>query len=323
MTQAGVSTGRVLVTGASGFMGGDLVAWLAREGWLVRAAARNPARVVEGERVEAVALGDLSGAIDWGPLLDGVTHVVHLAGIAHATHRIPEATYQAVNAQAVRDLAIAARAAKVRRVVMMSSIRAQCGPSATGILTETRDAEPIDAYGRSKLSGERALAAALDGGATDWCVLRPVVVYGPNVKGNMATLAQLAHNPLPLPLGGLQGQRSILGLANLQAATLHGMNSAPVSGRTFIVADPGSLSVPAIVAAMRAGLGRPPGIIDVPLTPARLALRMIGRGAAWDRIAGDLVVSTGALEAAGWRPVESSQEGLARWMRESSSRPVP
>jgi nucleoside-diphosphate-sugar epimerase len=308
--------GRVLVTGASGFIGRDLVTRLAASGWHVLAAARSPREVATGHGVEPVRLPDLAADIDWSRLLDGTTHVVHLAGIAHATHTIPEAVYQAVNANAVHSLALAARAAGVSRVVMVSSIRAQCGAFAEGIVTEQRPASPEDAYGRAKLDGERFLAGALDAGGTDWCVLRPVLVYGRGVKGNMGALLRLAHSPWPLPVGSLGARRSLLGLVNLHAGVEHALVSPGAARGTFLLADPGPLTVPQIVVAMRDGLGRGRRILTAPLAPVRIAATLAGRRAAWQRVSGDLVVSTAAVEASGWRPVESAQEGIARWMAE-------
>ena len=310
----------VLVTGATGFIGRDLIGRLAAAGWQVRAAARAPWPLDGRHGIEAVAHGDLAGGIDWRPLVAGMSHVVHLAGIAHATASIPEAAYMAVNAEATRALAEAARAASVRRVVLVSSVRAQCGPTAAGVVTEERTPAPVDAYGRSKLAAERMLAEALDGSGTGWCVLRPVVLYGPGVKGNMAALARAARLPLPLPLGGLTARRSVLGLANLESAVVHALTSERIVRGTFLLADPGAPTVPEIAAAMRRALGRAPMVLKVPLAPARLAARLAGKAAAWERIAGELVVSTAALEATGWRPVETAAEGIARWMRDAGAR---
>src|SRR5215813_15621150 len=102
----------------------------------------------------------------------------------------------------------------VRRFVFLSSIRAQSGPVANEVLTEDMEPRPTDAYGRSKLDAERGLADV----SIDWVAMRPVLVYGPGVKGNMAALLKLAANPLPLPFRSLPGRRSLLSVDNLVVA---------------------------------------------------------------------------------------------------------
>lgn len=125
----------ILVTGAGGFIGRALAPALAAAGAQVRAAARHPAKLPSQPGVAAVALPDLAAAADWAPLLDGVTHVVHLAGIAHAMGGVADASYDAVNARATATLAEAA-AARGAKLVFVSSVRAQSGPVADTVLTE-------------------------------------------------------------------------------------------------------------------------------------------------------------------------------------------
>ncbi|HXF54177.1 MAG TPA: NAD-dependent epimerase/dehydratase family protein [Hyphomicrobiaceae bacterium] len=309
-------TGTVLVTGASGFVGRYLVPYLAGAGWRVRAAARSIETIPADEDISPVAIPDLASLLDWRPLVDGVSHVVHLAAIAHAAAQVPERAYHDVNAAAVRRLAAAARDVGVRRVVLLSSVRAQSGPSAVGVLNEHIPPHPIDLYGRTKLLGEQWLAETLSDGPTDWVVLRPVLLYGPGVKGNMRTLERLARRPLPLPIGALSGRRSLLGLISLASAILHALTSPAATRATFLVAEPGPLTPPQIVAALRRGLGRSPGVFTIPLGPLRTIMRLTGRSATWERLTGDLLVDTSALERTGWRPLQTAEEGLVRWMRE-------
>jgi nucleoside-diphosphate-sugar epimerase len=253
-------------------------------------------------------IGDLGGPIDWQPLLDGVDHVVHSAGLAHADGDIPEERYQAVNTQGTLALARAAHAAGVRRFVFLSSIRAQSGPVSDRPLSEADTPAPTDAYGRSKLAAEEGLAG-LD---LDWVALRPVLVYGPGVKANMAALVKLARLPVPLPLGGLSAKRSLLAIENLSEAIAFALIEACPARRSYIVSDPEPLSVAGMLAAMRAGRGRNPGLIPVPTALLALAARLAGRSGAYERLANGLVASPDALLNAGWRPPAETKAALAR-----------
>jgi nucleoside-diphosphate-sugar epimerase len=164
---------RILVTGASGFVGRALVTELAGLGYSVRAAMRQPADVFP-RNVEVVAVSDLTRPFEWRALLKGIETVVHLAGIAHAGPEIAEDLYDRVNRLATAELAKAAQVSGVRHLVFISSIRAQSGPSSADILRETDAPQPTDAYGRSKLAAEEAVRAA----GVPFTILRPVLIYG-------------------------------------------------------------------------------------------------------------------------------------------------
>ena len=177
--------------------------------------------VFDDPRIEGVALGDMSRSFAAEYIVRGVDAVVHAAGLAHARADLPDAVYTAINVEATRKLAQAARAARVKHFVLMSSIRSQVGATHQGVITEATPAAPTDAYGRSKSAAEAVTSEALEGSRTRWTVLRPVLVYGPQVKGNMAALMRLAALPLPLPFGAWKSRRSLLSIGNLVAALRH------------------------------------------------------------------------------------------------------
>jgi UDP-glucose 4-epimerase len=283
---------------------------LAAAGAEVRAAARDPSAVPAGPGVTAVALPDLAADIDWAPLLEGVTGIVHLAGIAHAMGGVPEARYEAVNARATASLARAA-AARGIKLVFVSSVRAQSGPVAAGVLTEADPPSPTDAYGRSKLKGEEAVRAASGRNV----ILRPVLVYGPGVAGNMGALIRLARTPWPLPFGAFANLRSLLALETLIAAIAWALEAPRAEGETLLVADQAPIAFADLIATLRKGLGRRPGLLALPPSWLLGALRLAGKGEAAERLGGSLVVSTDQLAARGFRWPVDTRAALAAMMR--------
>lgn len=296
---------RVLVTGASGFVGRALVTELANLGHSVRAAMRQPADVFP-RSVEVVAVSDLTRPIEWRSLLKGVETVVHLAGIAHAGPEIDEAAYDRVNRLATAELAGAAHAAGLRHLILMSSIRAQSGPSSMEILRETSTPRPTDAYGRSKLAAEDAVRSS----RVPFTILRPVLIYGRGVKGNVARLLRLADSPWPLPLALCHNRRSLLARENLIAA-IHWVLATPASlGETYCVADPGPLTLAEIVTALRQGAGHAPRLLPVPPLLLAAAFKAFSRTEEWERLGGSLVADPQKLLRAGWQPPVQTRVGL-------------
>jgi nucleoside-diphosphate-sugar epimerase len=305
---------RILVTGASGFVGRALVTELANSGHSVRAAMRQPADVFP-RPVEVVAVSDLTRPVEWRALLKNIETVIHLAGIAHVGPSIPEEAYDRVNRLATAELANAARATGVRHLVFASSIRAQCGPSSVRVMRETDLPQPTDAYGRSKLAAEDAVRAA----SVPFTILRPVLIYGPGVKGNLERLVRLAQTPWPLPLGLCRNRRSLLARQNLIGAIHHILQTPAAKGETYIVADPVPLSLAEIVAALRAGEGRAPGLLPLPPIFVAMTLRALGRAEEWQRVGGAQVADPAKLLSTGWQPTIDAREGLAALARASKA----
>ncbi len=200
--------------------------------------------------------------------------------------------------------------------MFVSTIRAQSGPHADHVLTEDDAPEPTDPYGRSKLAAEIALAQS----GVDFTVLRPVLVYGPRVKGNLRMLIRIAALPIPLPFGAFANRRSVLSLNNLVAAITHVFDHLAGSGATYVVADPQPVSLADIVKALRAGMGQAPRLIRMPPDLIRFGLTMLGRSRHWDQLGGGLVVNPAKLVMAGWRPDMDTAAGLATMARETTIR---
>jgi UDP-glucose 4-epimerase len=301
---------RILVTGASGFVGRALVAELANAGHSLRAAMRQPADIFP-RPVEVIAVSDLTRPVEWRPLLRDIDTVVHLAGIAHAGPEIAEQAYDRVNRLATAELAAAAQTMGIRHLVFMSSIRAQCGPASETVLRETDAARPTDAYGRSKLAAEDAVRAA----GVPFTILRPVLIYGAGVKGNFARLMALARKPWPLPFGLCRNRRSLLARRNLIDAVHFAIASPAAKGETYVVADPAPLTLAGIVTALRVGEGRRPGLLPVPPALIARVAAALGRAEEWQRVGGSQVADPARLMHAGWKPALETAGGLAALAR--------
>jgi nucleoside-diphosphate-sugar epimerase len=308
---------RVLVTGASGFIGRPMVAALLRAGYAVRAVTRRP--VSFPNAVEAVTIPDLKNSIDWTPILQGVDSIIHLAGRAHGpVVNADYSEFDLINWIATQQLALAAKDAGVVRFVYISSVRAQTGASAVGSVREEDEPRPTNYYGRSKLAAETAIQAS----GVPFTIFRPVVIYGPNPKGNMRTLARLARLPLPLPLASIAGRRSLLGIDNLISAVIFALKNPATVNQTYLLADSTPMTIGEILAVLRKGQGRSLMTVYIPRFIVRLLLTLCGRPDLWSRFAGGLVVDTSKLESLGWRPVTETSAGLLAMMRADDGKGV-
>lgn len=295
---------RVLVTGASGFIGQPLVQALVRSGYAVRAATRRP--VSFSKEVDLAIIPDLASPIDWQPILRGIDIVIHAAGLAHVDQSAASTAAFDANSKATQELAATAARADVERFLYISSVRAQTGPFAANIVSEKDEPHPTGRYGQSKLFGESAVRAA----GVKFTILRPVVVYGPQPKGNFKSVVELASSPFPLPFAGLTTRRSLLGIDNLISAILFVLNNPATEGETYLVADRKPVTIRELFTMLREAQGRRPRLIYIPPKLFHLALVLINRTHLWERLGSELVVDTTKIESLGWHPPLDTYDGF-------------
>jgi UDP-N-acetyl-alpha-D-quinovosamine dehydrogenase len=268
----------ILVTGASGFIGRALATTLGERGIAWRGAAR-------------AEVGPLSAGTDWSSMLLGCDRVVHLANLAHA-RGVTEATVRAVNVDATRRLAQQAAGAGVRRLVYVSSVKAEDGS---------------DVYGRAKRDAELALEHVRD---LEVVILRPPLVYGPGVKANFLALMRAVDRGWPLPLASVANRRSLVYLGNLVNAILTCLDAPKVPVKIYAVSDGAPVSTPELIRALARALGRPARLLRFP--PALLGLLPPLRS-----LVASLEVDDSAIRRElGWRPPFTFEQGLratAEW----------
>ena len=320
----------VAVTGATGFVGNAVVCELASHGFDVRAVVRmvNASSSPSVSNITHTAVGDIDSHTDWSAALTGVDCVIHCAARAHVMHETEAdalAAYRSVNVQGTRRLAEQAAAAGVRRLVFLSSVKVD-GETTDGLLHPfgsprfARDdgggvdaVAPADPYGISKWEAEQALWEVSARTGLEVVVVRPPLVYGPGVKGNLARLLRLVRSGMPLPFGAVQNKRSLIGLDNLVDLLIRCVDHPAAAGQTFLVSDGEDLSTPDLLRHMAAAMGRSARLYPVPVSLLRLAASALGKRAEIDRLVGSLQIdSSHTRQVLGWAPPVSVQEGIRR-----------
>lgn len=305
---------RVLVTGATGFVGRAVVDRLVRDGTPVTASVRCDPNTCSG--IREVRVGDLAPEADWSPALEGCDAVVHCAARVHVmndTATDPLTAYRAANVEGSIALAKQAAAAGVKRFVFISSIKVNGEGTVLGVPYRATDRPaPADPYGISKLEAEEALQALSATGAIELVIIRPPLVYGPGVKANFLSMARWIARGVPLPFGGVNAnRRSFVALGNLVDLIVTCLQHPGAVGQLFLVSDGEDLSTAELLRRTARALGVPSRLLPVPAALLALGAKAIARQDLWDRLGGTLQVdSMPTRQRLGWTPPITVDAGL-------------
>jgi UDP-glucose 4-epimerase len=302
----------VLVTGATGYVGPFVLQRLRDAGYRVRALVRHAQTHREAD-ADFVEVGDFSDCVDFRPYLGNCDAIIHLAGRAHVFHERdpnPELAYRRANTLITQNLAAAAAQAGVRRFVFMSTVKVY-GEQSTYSLSEADVPEPNDAYGRSKRDAELALAQIASGSKMEFTIVRSPMVYGPNCKGNIRRLVKLISHGVPLPLGSIANQRTIIGVTNLADILERCVHHHGAANETFVIGDGEPVSTRDMVDWLAVGLDRHPRYFPVAVSLLNLAGRLTGREAEVQRLTESLTFDIRKLRGhLSWHPLKTTKEGM-------------
>lgn len=303
----------LLVTGASGFVGRSLIAKALEYGWHVRAAVRRD--VLLPKACEVRVVGEIGPDAEWSDALRGCDAVVHLAARVHVMHEVVADSvteFERVNTQGTSRLAVQAAAAGVRRFVFVSSVKVH-GEERSLPYDEQDRAAPEGAYAFSKWNAEERLRGVAMQTGLEATIVRPPLVYGAGVGGNFLKMMHWVQRGVPLPLGSLANQRSLVAVDNLVDMLLLCTRHPAAAHQAFLVSDGNDLSTTELLRRVARALGQPDRLWPVPAWLLTGIAGALGRHDTARRLCGSLQVRIEkARSMLGWKPVVSVDEALLR-----------
>ena len=296
---------KVLVTGASGFVGSTLCAYLIAKGHAVRGAVRRTSdKPLPGVDVRVVS--DLSADTNWSEALAGINAVVHCAARVHIMNETsidPLTAFREANVKGTACLVKQVVDKGVRRFVYISSVKVN-GEVTDGNPFRADDTPaPEDPYGISKWEAEQVLRGIADKTNLEIVIIRPPLIYGPGVSANFLRLMQGIMLGVPLPLGAINNIRSMVALDNLVDLIETCLDHPKAVDQTFLVSDGEDLSLKSLLQRTAVALGKSVRLIPIPVSVLGVMLRLLGRADFAQRLCGSLQVDISKTrDCLGWSP---------------------
>lgn len=300
---------KCMITGASGFVGSALLRSPPQKTFTFTPLYR---QLIDS----TFSIKSIDKDTDWSCILENIDTVVHAAARIHITsdtHYDTLSEFRRVNVDGTLNLAQQAAEASVRRFIFISTIKVN-GETTDGgyIFNEISTDPPEDPYALSKYEAENGLREIADQTGMEVVIIRPPLVYGPNVKANFLSLMKLADTSIPLPLGSINNKRSMVYIGNLVDFIIRCIDHPNAANQTFILSDGEDLSLSALLRMMRVALGRSVRLFSVPEALFRIAGRLSGKTGVIDRLIGNLQVdSAKARNLLGWNPPFTVEQGIS------------
>lgn len=307
---------KVLVTGASGFVGQSLIKALKQRDMNVVGVGRQLTKSNAGTFFPVL---DFTIQEAWQEPLVGCDVVIHLAARVHIMSECsadPLTEFRKVNVDGTKCLAEVSARAGIKRLIYLSSVKVN-GEKTTSPYTELDVPDPQDPYGVSKWEAEQALHKISAKTGLEVVILRSPLVYGAGVKGNFAQMIKVLAKGIPLPLSSVQNLRSLIYIENLVYALVLCATHPIAAGKTYLVSDGEDVSTPELLRKLGEAMGRPARLFCCPPALLLLTGRLVGKSDQINRLLGSLQVDSSKIRRQlGWEPPFSLNEGLKATVKE-------
>ena len=320
---------KILVTGASGFIGNALCKALIKSDRSIYGAVRSINSSLIKSEIKYVSVGDISFKPNWKDILAGIDCVIHCAAIPHKVNKNQDLDlYRLVNTKASEYLAEESCKAGVKRLIFLSSIKVngestnnefeKVNPSGQikNVFTHNDIPNPLDPYSISKSNAETFLWKISAKTSLDVVVVRLPLVYGKNVKGNLARLIKLVRSGIPLPLGLVKNQRSMIGIDNLVDLLIRCIDHPKANGKTFLASDDEDISTSELIKLIASSMGRKANLFPFPISMLKFLTSVLGKREEINRLIGSLKIDDSyTKEILNWTPPITVEEGIRRMVQ--------
>lgn len=311
----------LLITGATGFVGSRLVDVALDKQYKVSAVRRSePSPIVDSEQRLQWCIGNLSPEFDWSKNLTDIDCVIHCAARVHQMQddaQDIQAVYDETNFHGTLNLAKQAVEAGVKRFIFLSSIKVNGEKTEAGKpFTPKVFTPPVDPYGLSKYKAEIGLMELAEKTGLEVVIIRPPLVYGPEVKANFQSMMKWVSRSAPLPLGAIQNQRSLVYLDNLIDLIMVCTNHPHAANQTFLVSDDYDVSTTQLLQQIKLSSKSRSILLPIPMSWFNLAASLIGKPQIAQRLCGSLQVDISETKKQlNWQPPFSWQQGISETVK--------
>jgi nucleoside-diphosphate-sugar epimerase len=306
---------KVFLVGSTGFVGMHLAAELKRRAVPFKATIRTKEQNFDNE-IEFVITGNLVEGVNWRGHMNDVSTVIYAAARAHITKEIHGdgmSNYEAINAEAALHCANMAAVSGVKRFIYISSIKVN-GESTNFNKPYSFDQppQPEDPYALSKLSAEKQLLRLGAEKKIEVVIIRPPLIYGPNVKANFLHMMQLISLRVPLPFDlARDNKRSFVSIDNLADLIITCISHPKAANDIFLVSDGHDISTADLLTTLGLIMGVKVRLFAFPKVLVEAIFFILGRHGMARRLFGSLQVDIShTQEKLDWKPPLSMEEGL-------------